>query len=135
MTDGGERLQNVIARAGVASRRGAAALVEAGRVTVDGVVVTEPGRRVDPDKAAVAVDGAPVARRERVRTIMLYKPAGVLSTLAAPFGGKTVADLLRGKVAERLVPVGRLDRDSEGLLLMSNDGDLVLRLTHPRFGH
>ena len=131
----GERLQNVIARAGIASRRGAAAFIEAGRATVDGVVVTEPGRRVDPSTAAIAVDGVPVGAKERVRTIMLYKPAGVLSTLSDPFGGRTVADLMRGQVAERLVPVGRLDKDSEGLLLMSNDGDLVLRLTHPRFGH
>ena len=66
---------------------------------------------------------------------MLYKPAGVLSSTSDPFGGRTVADLVRGQVAERLVPVGRLDRDSEGLLLMSNDGDLTLRLTHPRFEH
>ncbi len=66
---------------------------------------------------------------------MLYKPVGVLSSMSDPFGGRTVADLLRGKVGERLVPVGRLDKDSEGLLLMSNDGDLTLRLTHPRYDH
>ena len=82
------------------------------------------------------MDGRPIAAsRERVRTIMLYKPAGVLSTLSDPFGGETVADLLRGQVPERLVPVGRLDKESEGLLLMSNDGDLTLALTHPRFAH
>ena len=130
-----ERLQNVLARAGVASRRGAAAVIEAGRVTVDGLVVREPGFRVDPSAAKVLVDGRPVGAPERKRTIMLYKPVGVLSTLSDPFGGRTVADLIRGKVTERLVPVGRLDKDSEGLLLMSNDGDLALRLTHPRYEH
>lgn len=130
-----ERLQNVLARAGVASRRGAAAVIEAGRVTVDGLVVREPGFRVDPSAAKVLVDGRPVGAPERKRTIMLYKPVGVLSTLSDPFGGRTVADLIRGKVAERLVPVGRLDKDSEGLLLMSNDGDLALKLTHPRYEH
>ena len=67
--------------------------------------------------------------------VLCVKPVGVLSTLSDPFGGETVADLLRGKVQERLVPVGRLDKDSEGLLLMSNDGDLTLQLTHPRFEH
>ncbi len=130
-----ERLQNVLAHAGVASRRGAAAIIEAGRVTVDGVVVREPGLRVDSEKASVAVDGRAVGAPERKRTIMLYKPVGVLSTVSDPFGGKTVADMLRGKVKERLVPVGRLDKDSEGLLLMTNDGDLALKLTHPRYEH
>jgi len=130
-----ERLQNVLARAGVASRRHAADIIASGRVTVDGSVVREPGARVDPASQKVALDGAPVGAPERRRTIMLYKPAGVLSTLSDPFGGKTVADLLRGKVGERLVPVGRLDKDSEGLLIMSNDGDLALHLTHPRYEH
>ena len=130
-----ERLQNVLARAGVASRRGAAAIIESGRVTVDGIVVTEPGKRVDPDSASIALDGRRIAAAERKRTIMLYKPVGVLSSMADPFGGKTVADLIRGQIAERVVPVGRLDKDSEGLLLMSNDGDLTLKLTHPRYEH
>ena len=130
-----ERLQNVLAHAGVASRRGAAAIIEAGRGTVDGIVVREPGLRVDAEKASVAVDGRAVGAPERKRTIMLYKPVGVLSTVSDPFGGKTVADMLRGKVKERLVPVGRLDKDSEGLLLMTNDGDLALKLTHPRYEH
>ena len=130
-----ERLQNILAKAGLASRRGAAAIIEAGRVTVDGAVVREPGARVDPGSQKVALDGRPVGAAERKRTIMLYKPAGVLSTLSDPFGGKTVLDLVRGHVSERLVPVGRLDKDSEGLLLLSNDGDLTYRLTHPRFEH
>ena len=131
-----ERIQNILSHAGVASRRHAAAMIEAGRVAVDGRVVTEPYLRFDPATVKVEVDGRPIAAsRERVRTIMLYKPAGVLSTLSDPFGGETVADLLRGQVPERLVPVGRLDKESEGLLLMSNDGDLTLALTHPRFAH
>ena len=130
-----ERLQNVLAHAGVSSRRGAAAIIESGRVTVDGVVVKEPGARVDPASASISVDGRPLSAPERKRTIMLYKPVGVLSSMSDPFGGRTVADLIRGKVAERVVPVGRLDKDSEGLLLMSNDGELTLKLTHPRYDH
>ena len=129
----GERLQNVLAHAGVASRRGAAALVESGAVTVDGVVVREPGARFGAD-AVVRVHGRAIASAERKRTIVLYKPVGVVSTMSDPFGEPTVAELVKG-VPERLVPVGRLDKDSEGLLLMSNDGDLVNKLTHPRFEH
>lgn len=127
-----ERLQNILAHAGVSSRRGAAELVESGAVTVDGVVVREPGARFGED-AVIRVHGRRVVATERKRTIVLNKPLGVLSTMSDPFGGETVAQLVR--TPERLVPVGRLDRDSEGLLLMSNDGDLVNRLTHPRFEH
>ena len=131
-----ERLQNILSHRGVASRRGAAAMIEEGRVSVNGAVVREPGARFDPSTAEIAVDGRPVgAAAERTRTIMMYKPAGVLSTVSDPFGGRTVLDLVRGQVSERLVPVGRLDKDSEGLLLLSNDGDLTYRLTHPRFEH
>ena len=129
-----ERLQNILSHAGVASRRHAAELIAAGRVTVDGLVVREAGARFDPATAVVALDGERIAAPERKRTIMLYKPVGVLSTLSDPFGGATVADLVKD-VPERVVPVGRLDKDSEGLLLMSNDGDLTLRLTHPRYEH
>lgn len=128
----GERLQNVLAHAGVASRRGAAALIESGVVTVDGLVVKEPGARFGAG-AEICVNGRPLVAAERKRTIVLNKPVGVLSTMSDPFGGRTVAELVR--TLERLVPVGRLDKDSEGLLLMSNDGDLVNRLTHPRFEH
>ena len=111
-------------------------MIEDGRVTVNGAVVREPGARFDPSTAEIAVDGNPLgAAAERTRTIMMYKPAGVLSTVSDPFGGKTVLDLVRGQVRERLVPVGRLDKDSEGLLLLSNDGDLTYRLAHPRFEH
>jgi len=127
-----ERLQNLLARAGIASRRAAAALIESGAVTVNGLVVREPGARFD-ETADVKVRGRPLAAAEQHRTVVLYKPVGVLSTMSDPFGGPTVAGLVR--TPERLVPVGRLDKDSEGLLLMSNDGALVNRLTHPRFEH
>lgn len=130
-----ERLQNILARAGVASRRASAEIIEAGRVTVDGIVIREPGARFNPEAIIVAVDGEKITAAEKKRTIMLYKPVGVLSSTSDPFGGKTVSDIIKGSIKERLVPVGRLDKDSEGLLLMSNDGDLTNRLTHPRFGH
>ena len=139
-----ERLQNILAHAGVASRRGAAALIESGVVTVDGIVVKEPGARFE-DGVLIKVNGKAISAEEKHRTIVLYKPVGVLSTMSDPFGGKTVADLIYRtsrtggtsgtKIAERLVPIGRLDKDSEGLLLMSNDGTLVNELTHPRFNH
>lgn len=127
-----ERLQNILAHAGVASRRGAASLIESGVVTVDGLVVREPGARFD-ESALIKVNGRAITVAEKKRTIVLYKPVGVLSTMSDPFGEPTVAELV--KTPERLVPVGRLDKDSEGLLLMSNDGDLVNRLTHPKFEH
>ena len=142
-----ERLQNILAHAGVASRRGAAALIESGVVTVDGIVVKEPGARFE-DGVLIKVNGKAISAEEKHRTIVLYKPVGVLSTMSDPFGGKTVAELIYGgtgtsgtartagtKITERLVPIGRLDKDSEGLLLMSNDGTLVNELTHPRFNH
>lgn len=130
-----ERLQNILAKAGIASRRGAAELIESGHVIVNSKLCREPGARFDPETARILVNGRRISAPEQKRTIMLYKPIGVLSTMSDPFGGETVADLMRGQVAERIVPVGRLDKDSEGLLLMSNDGDLTLRLTHPRFEH
>ena len=127
-----ERLQNILAKAGVASRRGSAQVISSGVVTIDGAVVTEPGARFSPN-ADIRVDGKPISKPERKRTIVVYKPVGVVTTMSDPFGETTVADIV--KTPERLVPVGRLDRDSEGLLIMSNDGSLVNRLTHPRFGH
>lgn len=131
-----ERLQNILAHRGVASRRHSAAMISEGRVTVDGLVCTEPGARFDPAKSAIKVDGRLLSTAvEKPRTIMMYKPVGVLSSASDPFGGTTVVDLIRGSVKERLVPVGRLDKDSEGLILLSNDGDLALKLTHPRYEH
>ncbi len=129
-----ERLQNILADRGVASRRGAAALIQEGRVTVDRETVLEPGRRFDPAAAAIAVDGKPLPREtERPRTFMLHKPAGYICS-ASGEQGRSVCTLL-GEFRERLVPVGRLDRESEGLLLMSNDGAFIERMTHPRYGH
>ena len=128
-----ERLQNILSYAGVASRRHAAELIESGHVTVDGIIVNEPGARFDPAAVKIAVDGRGISAAEKKRTIMLYKPVGILSSMSDPFGGKTVADIV--DCGERLVPVGRLDKDSEGMLLMSNDGDLTLKLTHPRYEH
>lgn len=128
-----ERLQNILAHAGVASRRKSAEIVAEGRVSVDGVIVREPGAKFDPAAVKIKVDGRELQTAEAKRTVVLYKPTGVLSSMSDPFGARTVAELV--DVPERLVPVGRLDKDSEGLLLMSNDGDLVNRLTHPRYEH
>jgi pseudouridine synthase len=125
----GIRLQRLLAQAGVASRRAAESLIVAGRVAVNGAVVTQLGTRVRVGADRVCVDGKPVGI-QRHRTILLYKPRGYVCS-ASPRDGRIVLELLNG-VAERLVPVGRLDKNSEGLLLLSNDGDLVQRLTHPR---
>lgn len=130
--DTGVRLQKVLAERGVASRRGSAEIIAAGRVTVNGAVVTEAGLRVDPQQDSIMVDGAPLpTERERKRSILLYKPRGYICSRSAK-DGKTVFELLEC-IPERIVPAGRLDKDSEGLLILSNDGDLVERLTHPRF--
>ncbi|MDT4939546.1 MAG: rRNA synthase [Pseudonocardiales bacterium] len=130
---GGIRLQKVLAAAGVGSRRASEALIAEGRVSVDGAVVTEMGRRVDPVAAVIRVDG----RRINVRPDMVYlalnKPLGVLSTMTDARGRPTVGDLVQGR-SERLFHVGRLDADTEGLLLLTNDGDLAHRLMHPTFG-
>ncbi len=131
-----ERLQNILAHRGVASRRHSAVIIAEGRVTVDGIVCTEPGARFDPSRSAIRVDGHLLASSvEKPRTIMMYKPVGVLSSASDPFGGTTVVDLIKEKIPERLVPIGRLDKDSEGLILLSNDGNLALKLTHPRYEH
>ena len=128
-----ERLQNILAHAGIASRRKSAEIIAEGRVSVDGIIVKEPGVKFDPSAVKIKVDGPELQIVESKRTVVLYKPTGVLSSMSDPFGGRTVAELV--DVSERLVPVGRLDKDSEGLLLMSNDGDLVNKLTHPRYEH
>lgn len=129
----GERLQKVLARAGVASRRRAEELIRAGRVTVNGAVTTEPGTRVDPRRDEVRVDGRLLRGPEPLVYIALHKPAGVVSTARDPRGRRTVLDLVPD-LGVRLYPVGRLDYDSSGLILLTNDGDLALRLTHPRHG-
>ena len=126
-----QRLSKLIAAAGFASRRKAADLVRAGRVRVDGLVVTSPGASVDPSTSRVEVDGRPV-RVEPKRYFLLNKPRGPLSPVADRRGRQTVLALL-GEMDERLYPAGRLDADTEGLLLITNDGDLTYRLTHPRY--
>jgi pseudouridine synthase len=127
-----ERLQKVLARAGVASRRDCETLITAGRVTVNGAVVTELGTKVEPD-AAITVDGRAVAAPEIPVYIMLNKPSGYVSTTDDPQGRPTVLDLLHKTPSARLYPVGRLDFDSEGLLLLTNDGELTHHMTHPSF--
>ena len=127
----GVRLQKVLAAAGVASRREAERLIQSGRVEVNGTVVTALGTRVDPARDRVRVDGEAVGRAETAVHILLFKPKGVLSSVHDPRGRTTVLDLVRG-VRQRVYPVGRLDWDSEGLILLTNDGDLAFRLTHPK---
>jgi 23S rRNA pseudouridine2605 synthase len=124
------RLARYLAHAGVASRRKAEELVRAGRVTVGGEVVTDPARDVDDD-SEVAFDGEPVAPEPR-EVHVLNKPAGVVSTARDPQGRPTVTDLVPSE--RRLYPVGRLDADTTGLILLTNDGELANRLTHPRYG-
>jgi 23S rRNA pseudouridine2605 synthase len=139
-TEAGERLQKVLANAGVASRRAAEALIAEGRVTLNGEVVREMGRRAMPgdvlqvDGRQIKVPDAATAEKEHVY-IALNKPDGVVSTARDPHGRPTVIGLVAsGAKGARLYPVGRLDSDSTGLLLLTNDGDLTFRLTHPRFG-
>ncbi|MGH8963421.1 MAG: pseudouridine synthase [Jatrophihabitantaceae bacterium] len=129
----GIRLQKVLAAAGVGSRRTCEELIAAGRISVDGVPVTEMGRRVDPLRAVIHVDGDRINVRSDLVYLALNKPRGVLSAMADDRGRPTVADLVRDR-PERLFHVGRLDADSEGLLLLTNDGEFAHRLMHPSFG-
>ncbi len=133
--DGSIRLQVLLASLGVASRRHAAEVIRDGRVEVEGEVVREPGWRVPAQGAAVRVDGRhlPTGRDPPRRTILLNKPRGLICS-ADDTQGPTVFECLHG-IPERLAPVGRLDKNTEGLLLLSNDGPLVQHLTHPRYGH
>lgn len=133
-TPSGERLQKYLARSGVASRRHAEALITAGAVQVNGHTVTEQGIRIDPVTDVVQVNGQRVQPVAQTTTVAVHKPEGYISTASDPQGRPIVSDLLPLALRQqRLVPVGRLDADSEGLLLLSNDGALTLRLTHPRF--
>ncbi len=127
----GERLQKFLARSGLASRRQCEVLIREGRVRVNGTVVRELGTRVDPGRDTVQVDGVGV-RPERPTTLMLHKPAGYITSLADPEGRPVVTALLPATGLPRLFPVGRLDWDTEGLLLLTNDGELANLLTHPR---
>ena len=137
----GQRLQKVLAHAGVASRRACEQLIADGRVSVDGNTVTEAGVRVDPLTQEIRVDGSRILTNPELITLMLHKPAGVVTTMEDPEGRPTVAQYGRDYLAEhpelpdslRLVHVGRLDTETEGLLLLSNDGELSHRLMHPSF--
>lgn len=126
----GERLNRVIATAGISSRRGADELIAEGRVRVNGRVVIELGTRVHPSDD-VSVDGNPVRRSIRKRYVLLNKPKDSITTMKDEHGRRTVIDVIGGK--ERLFPVGRLDRNTTGVLLLTNDGELANRMTHPRY--
>lgn len=127
------RLQKAIAQAGVASRRASEKLIEQGRVQVNGHVVTEMGIKVDPERDTIAVDGQPIQAGPGAQYIVVHKPAGYLSVLRDDRGRPALIDLVPR--AKGLHPVGRLDLDSEGLILLTNDGTLTQRLTHPRYEH
>lgn len=128
----GERLQKVLAHAGVGSRRACEDLITQGRVSVDGNIITQLGIRVDPDTAVIHVDGNRVILDENLLTVALYKPPGVVSTMSDDQNRPTLSDYVQDRV-ERLVHVGRLDIETEGLILLSNDGELTHRLTHPSY--
>jgi 23S rRNA pseudouridine2605 synthase len=127
------RLNKIIADAGITSRRGADELIESGRVTVDGVAIREMGSKFDPALVKVAVDGETITRSMTKSYLALHKPKGVLSTMFDPDGRPSLSDFIDLR-KERLFHVGRLDKDSEGLILLTNDGDLTFRATHPSFG-
>ncbi|MDO4784462.1 MAG: pseudouridine synthase [Propionibacteriaceae bacterium] len=128
----GVRLQKVLAAAGVASRRGAEELIAEGRVEVNGSVVTEQGRRVDPERDHIRVDGSRIPPPRRHLYLVLNKPRGVVSTMDDPEGRPTLADYLPRR-KDRLFHVGRLDTDTEGLIILTNDGEFAHRLAHPSY--
>lgn len=130
--EGGVRLQKVMADAGVGSRRQCELIIEQGRVQVDGVLVIELGVRVDPEVNVIHVDGLPLQLDQSKVTIALNKPTRMVSTMFDPQDRPTIAELIRDRT-ERLFHVGRLDYDSEGLLLLTNDGELANRLQHPKY--
>ncbi|MCE2648015.1 MAG: rRNA pseudouridine synthase [Streptomycetaceae bacterium] len=127
------RLNKIIADAGITSRRGADELIESGRVSVDGITIREMGSKFDPESVQVMVDGETITRSVSKSYLVLHKPKGVLSTMYDPDGRPSLSDFIDLR-KERLFHVGRLDKDSEGLILLTNDGDLTFRATHPSFG-
>ena len=129
----GERLQKVLARAGVGSRRVSEDMIDAGRISVNGAVVTVQGMRVDPTRDKIAVDGVRVEIRDDRVTYAMNKPPGVLTAMSDDRNRPTVGDMV-GDLAPGLVHVGRLDQDTEGLLLLTTDGELAHRLAHPSYG-
>jgi pseudouridine synthase len=130
---GEERIQKIIARSGLCSRRDADQMIAEGRVTVDGRVAM-PGEKADLETARIKIDGRAVKAPESLRYFLLYKPRAVMTTCDDPEERKTVLDFVRPVVRERVYPVGRLDYHSEGLLILTNDGELAARISHPRFG-
>jgi 23S rRNA pseudouridine2605 synthase len=130
---GGVRLQKVLAAAGLASRRACEILISEGRVEVNSEIVVEQGRRVDPERDVIRVDGVRIPPPRRHRYLALNKPRGVVTTMSDPEGRRTVADLVTAGGKERLFHVGRLDTDTEGLLILTNDGDFAHRLAHPSY--
>lgn len=128
----GIRLQKVLAAAGVASRRASEILIAEGRVEVNGQVVVEQGRRVDPERDAIRVDGARIPPPRRHTYLVLNKPRGVVSTMEDPEGRRCLAEFLP-RTAQRVFHVGRLDTDTEGLILLTNDGEFAHRLAHPSY--
>jgi len=131
---GGVRLQKVLAAAGIGSRRACEVLIEERRVEVNGQVVVEQGLRVDPEAAVIKVDGMRVQTRSSAVYLIVNKPRGMVSTMSDPQGRPCLSDLVGTQREERLFHVGRLDAESEGLLLLTNDGELAHRLSHPSFG-
>ncbi|HLI06147.1 MAG TPA: pseudouridine synthase [Ktedonobacteraceae bacterium] len=130
----GERLVRFLAHAGVASRRHAEELIAAGRVQVNGATVTTQGTRIHPARDVISVDGRAVSAPTQHVYVLLHKPVGYVSTVYDPQYRRTVLDLLPEELRRlRLYPVGRLDLDTSGLLLLTNDGDFALRMTHPRY--
>lgn len=127
-----ERLQKILAQAGLGSRRACEELIKRGRVTVNGKTATI-GMKSDSTRDSILVDGRPIRTDASLIYIALNKPRGVLSTVESPDPRSTVRDLI--PIPERIYPVGRLDVDSEGLILLTNDGELTNQLTHPRYGH
>ena len=127
------RLNKIIADAGITSRRGADELIESGRVSVNGITIREMGSKFDPELVEVMVDGETITRSVSKSYLVLHKPKGVLSTMYDPDGRPSLSDFIDLR-KERLFHVGRLDKDSEGLILLTNDGDLTFRATHPSFG-
>lgn len=130
---GGVRLQKVLSQAGVASRRNAEIMIDEGRVEVNGELVTEQGRRVDPAHDIIRVDGKRIPPQAAHLYVVLNKPRGVVSTMEDPHGRQALAEIVRAFTPERLFHVGRLDAETEGLLILTNDGEFSQRMMHPSF--
>lgn len=127
-----ERVQKILAQAGIGSRRTCEKFIEAGRVTVNGKTISL-GTKADPTKDKILFDGQPISKQENLVYFAIYKPRGILSSTTSELNRKTVVDLI--PTDERIFPVGRLDIESEGLMLLTNDGELTNKITHPRYQH